>query len=120
MYAIAYFGAKTQFEMFLENKNMISASIRPMRIYALMFLLAGHNLFIASLSSAIGDPKYSIIINILRGSVALFISIYLCVHLLGTRYLFFGAIISEFMVFLISLYSLKKMVNKPKLQVKNA
>lgn len=120
MYAIAYFGAKTQFEMFLENKNMISASIRPMRIYALMFLLAGHNLFIASLSSAIGDPKYSIIINILRGSVSLFISIYLCVHLLGTRYLFFGAIISEFMVFLISLYSLKKMVNKPKLQVKNA
>ena len=120
MYAIAYFGAKTQFEMFLENKNMISASIRPMRIYALMFLLAGHNLFIASLSSAIGDPKYSIIINILRGSVALFISIYLCVHLLGTRYLFFGAIISEFMVFLISLYSLKKMVNKPKLQVTNA
>lgn len=120
MYAIAYFGAKTQFEMFLENKNMISASIRPMRIYALMFLLAGHNLFIASLSSAIGDPKYSIIINILRGSVSLFISIYLCVHLLGTRYLFFGAIISEFMVFLISLYSLKKMVNKPKLQVTNA
>ena len=120
MYAIAFFGARTQFEMFLENKNMISASIRPMRIYALMFLLAGHNLFIASLSSAIGDPKYSIIINILRGSVALFISIYLCVHLLGTRYLFFGAIISEFIVFLISLYSLKKMVNKPKLQVKNA
>lgn len=120
MYAIAFFGARTQFEMFLENKNMISASIRPMRIYALMFLLAGHNLFIASLSSAIGDPKYSIIINILRGSVSLFISIYLCVHLLGTRYLFFGAIISEFMVFLISLYSLKKMVNKPKLQVKNA
>lgn len=119
MYAIAYFGAKTQFEMFLENKNMISASIRPMRIYALMFLLAGHNLFIASLSSTIGDPKYSIIINILRGSVSLFISIYLCVHLLETRYLFFGAIISEFMVFLISLYSLKKMVNKPKLQVKN-
>ena len=120
MYAIAFFGARTQFEMFLENKNMISASIRPMRIYALMFLLAGHNLFIASLSSAIGDPKYSIIINILRGSVALFISIYLCVHLLGTRYLFFGAIISEFIVFLISLYSLNKMVNKPKLQVKNA
>lgn len=120
MYAIAFFGAEKQFEMFLENKNMISSSIRPMRIYALMFLLAGHNLFIASLSSAIGDPKYSIIINILRGSVALFISIYLCVHLLGTRYLFFGAIISEFIVFLISLYSLKKMVNKPKLQVKNA
>ena len=61
MYSIAYFGAESLFNMFLENKSMISSSIRPMRIYALMYLLAGQNLFIASLSSAIGEPQYSII-----------------------------------------------------------
>ncbi|WP_010246259.1 MATE family efflux transporter [Peptoniphilus rhinitidis] len=113
MYMISFFGAGTLFNMFLENKNMISSSIRPMRIYALMFLLSGHNLFIATLSSAIGKPKYSIIINIMRGSVALFLSIYLCVHLFGSKYLFFGAVISEFVVFLISIYSLKKMTKIP-------
>lgn len=113
MYMISFFGAGTLFNMFLENKNMISSSIRPMRIYALMFLLSGHNLFIATLSSAIGKPKYSIIINIMRGSVALFLSIYLCVHLFRSKYLFFGAVISEFVVFLISIYSLKKMTKIP-------
>ena len=97
---------------------MISSSIRPMRIYALMFLLAGHNLFIASLSSAIGDPKYSIVINILRGSVSLFISIYLMVHVFGVRYLFLGAGVSELVVFAIALYSLRKMLDKSALRVK--
>ncbi|MCI5643131.1 MAG: MATE family efflux transporter [Peptoniphilus sp.] len=113
MYAISYFGAEKLFNMFLENKTMISSSIRPLRLYALMFFLAGSNLFIASLSSAIGNPKYSIIINIVRGSISLFISIYLCVKILGTRYLFLGAFVSEFIVFLISLYSLKKMTKNP-------
>ena len=114
MYSIAYFGAET----LLENKNMISSSIRPMRIYALMYLLAGQNLFIASLSSAIGEPQYSIIINILRGSVSLFISIYLMVHLFGVRFLFFGAGVSELVVFVIALYSLKKMLDKSALRLK--
>ena len=118
MYSIAYFGAETLFDMFLENKNMISSSIRPMRIYALMYLLAGQNLFIASLSSAIGEPQYSIIINILRGSVSLFISIYLMVHLFGVRFLFFGAGVSELVVFVIALYSLKKMLDKSALRLK--
>lgn len=112
MYSIAYFGAEILFKMFLENKNMISSSIRPMRIYALMYLLAGQNLFIASLSSAIGEPQYSIIINILRGSVSLFLSIYLMVHLFGVDYLFFGAGVSELIVFALALYSLKKMLDK--------
>ena len=116
MYAISYFGAEKLFSMFLENKTMISSSIRPLRLYALMFFLAGHNLFIATLSSAIGNPKYSIVINIMRGSVALFLSIYLCVKILGARYLFLGALISEFLVFLIAFYSLKKMTKKPKLE----
>lgn len=119
MYSIAYFGAESLFNMFLENKNMISSSsIRPMRIYALMYLLAGQNLFIASLSSAIGEPQYSIIINILRGSVSLFISIYLMVHLFGVRFLFFGAGVSELVVFVIALYSLKKMLDKSALRLK--
>ncbi|MFR8506370.1 MAG: MATE family efflux transporter [Peptoniphilus sp.] len=118
MYSIAYFGAETLFNMFLENKNMISSSIRPMRIYALMYLLAGQNLFIASLSSAIGEPQYSIIINILRGSVSLFISIYLMVHIFGVRFLFFGAGVSELVVFVIALYSLKKMLDKSALRLK--
>lgn len=117
MYAISYFGAEKLFSMFLENKNMISSSIRPLKLYALMFLLAGHNLFIATLSSAIGKPKYSIVINIMRGSLALFFSIYLCVKIFGARYLFLGAFISEFIVFLIAMYSLKKMTEKPKLQI---
>lgn len=116
MYAISYFGAEKLFSMFLENKTMISSSIRPLRLYALMFFLAGHNLFIATLSSAIENPKYSIVINIMRGSVALFLSIYLCVKILGARYLFLGALISEFLVFLIAFYSLKKMTKKPKLE----
>lgn len=116
MYAISYFGAEKLLSMFLENKTMISSSIRPLRLYALMFFLAGHNLFIATLSSAIGNPKYSIVINIMRGSVALFLSIYLCVKILGARYLFLGALISEFIVFLIAFYSLKKMTKKPKLE----
>ena len=118
MYSIAFFGAESLFKMFLENKNMISSSIRPMRIYALMYLLAGQNLFIASLSSAIGEPQYSIIINILRGSVSLFISIYLMVHLFGVRFLFFGAGVSELVVFVIALYSLKKMLDKSALRLK--
>ena len=116
MYAISYFGAEKLFNMFLENKTMISSSIRPLRLYALMFFLAGHNLFIASFSSAIGNPKYSIVINIMRGSIALFLSIYLCVKLFGASYLFLGAFISEIIVFIIALYSLKKMTKKPKLQ----
>lgn len=112
MYSIAYFGAESLFKMFLENKNMISSSIRPMRIYALMYLLAGQNLFIASLSSAIGEPQYSIIINILRGSVSLFLSIYLMIYIFGVDYLFFGAGVSELVVFALALYSLKKMLDK--------
>lgn len=112
MYSIACFGAESLFKMFLENKNMISSSIRPMRIYALMYLLAGQNLFIASLSSAIGEPQYSIIINILRGSVSLFLSIYLMIYIFGVDYLFFGAGVSELVVFVIALYSLKKMLDK--------
>lgn len=118
MYSIAYFGAESLFDMFLENKNMISSSIRPMRIYALMYLLAGQNLFIASLSSAIGEPQYSIIINILRGSVSLFLSIYLMVHIFGVRFLFLGAGVSELVVFVIALYSLKKMLDKSALRLK--
>lgn len=118
MYSIAYFGAESLFKMFLENKNMISSSIRPMRIYALMYLLAGQNLFIASLSSAIGEPQYSIIINILRGSVSLFLSIYLIVHIFGVDYLFFGAGVSELVVFSLALYSLKKMLDKSALRLK--
>ncbi|MDU5183958.1 MAG: MATE family efflux transporter [Peptoniphilus harei] len=117
MYSIAFFGAESLFKMFLENKNMISSSIRPMRIYALMYLLAGQNLFIASLSSAIGEPQYSIIINILRGSVSLFLSIYLMVHLFGVRFLFLGAGVSELVVFVIALYSLKKMLDKSALRL---
>lgn len=112
MYSIACFGAESLFKMFLENKNMISSSIRPMRIYALMYLLAGQNLFIASLSSAIGEPQYSIIINILRGSVSLFLSIYLMIYIFGVDYLFFGAGVSELVVFALALYSLKKMLDK--------
>lgn len=112
MYSIACFGAESLFKMFLENKNMISSSIRPMRIYALMYLLAGQNLFIASLSSAIGEPQYSIVINILRGSVSLFLSIYLMVHIFGVDCLFFGAGVSELIVFALALYSLKKMLDK--------
>lgn len=112
MYSIACFGAESLFKMFLENKNMISSSIRPMRIYALMYLLAGQNLFIASLSSAIGEPQYSIIINILRGSVSLFLSIYLMIYIFGVEYLFFGAGVSELVVFALALYSLKKMLDK--------
>lgn len=112
MYSIACFGAEILFKMFLENKNMISSSIRPIRIYALMYLLAGQNLFIASLSSAIGEPQYSIIINILRGSVSLFLSIYLMIYIFGVDYLFFGAGVSELVVFVIALYSLKKMLDK--------
>lgn len=118
MYSIAYFGAESLFKMFLENKNMISSSIRPMRIYALMYLLAGQNLFIASLSSAIGEPQYSIVINILRGSVSLFLSIYLMVHIFGVDYLFFGAGVSELVVFALALYSLKKMLDKSALRLK--
>lgn len=118
MYSIAYFGAESLFKMFLENKNMISSSIRPMRIYALMYLLAGQNLFIASLSSAIGAPQYSIVINILRGSVSLFLSIYLMVHIFGVDYLFFGAGVSELVVFALALYSLKKMLDKSALRLK--
>lgn len=83
-----------------------------MRIYALMYLLAGQNLFIASLSSAIGEPQYSIIINILRGSVSLFLSIYLMIYIFGVDYLFFGAGVSELVVFALALYSLKKMLDK--------
>lgn len=112
MYSIACFGAESLFKMFLENKNMISSSIRPMRIYALMYLLAGQNLFIASLSSAIGEPQYSIVINILRGSVSLFLSIYLMIYIFGVDYLFFGAGVSELVVFALALYSLKKMLDK--------
>lgn len=104
MYSISFFGAETLFNMFLENKSMIESSIRPMRIYALMFFLAGHNLFIASMASAIGKPRYSIIINILRGSVCIFLALYLCVKILGTKYLFYGAIISEAIVFMLSIY----------------
>ncbi|WP_277251353.1 MATE family efflux transporter [Peptoniphilus vaginalis] len=118
MYSIAYFGAESLFKMFLENKNMISSSIRPMRIYALMYLLAGQNLFIASLSSATGEPQYSIVINILRGSVSLFLSIYLIVHIFGVDYLFFGAGVSELVVFALALYSLKKMLDKSALRLK--
>lgn len=118
MYSIAYFGAESLFKMFLENKNMISSSIRPMRIYALMYLLAGQNLFIASLSSAIGEPQYSIVINILRGSVSLFLSIYLMVHIFGVDCLFFGAGVSELVVFALALYSLKKMLDKSALRLK--
>lgn len=118
MYSIAYFGAESLFKMFLENKNMISSSIRPMRIYALMYLLAGQNLFIASLSSAIGEPQYSIVINILRGSVSLFLSIYLMIHIFGVDCLFFGAVVSESVVFALALYSLKKMLDKSALRLK--
>ena len=118
MYSIACFGAESLFKMFLENKNMISSSIRPMRIYALMYLLAGQNLFIASLSSAIGEPQYSIIINILRGSVSLFLSIYLMIYIFGVDYLFFGAGVSELVVFALALYSLKKMLDKSALRLK--
>lgn len=117
MYGLSFFGAETLFNMFLENKSMISSSIRPMRIYALMFFLAGHNLFIASMASAIGKPRYSIIINILRGSVCIFLALYFCVKVLGTKYLFYGAIISEALVFIVSIYFYKNIKKDSNLHI---
>lgn len=107
-FGISYFGASTLLNLFLEDAKSVSSSIRPMRIYALMFLFSGHNLFIASIASAIGMPRYSTTINILRGSVFLVISLSFMVHVFGVKYLFYGAILCELLTLMFSIYSYKE------------
>ena len=107
-FAISYFGADTLLNSFLEDSESVASSIRPMRIYALMFLFSGHNLFIASIASAIGMPRYSTVINILRGSVFLVISLSFVVHVFGVKYLFYGAVLCEFLTLIFSIYAYKE------------
>lgn len=111
-FSISFFGAKTLLNAFLENEDRTLSSIRPMRAYALMFFFAGHNVFIASIASAIGKPKYSTTINIMRGTVVLVLSLYFVVHVLGVRYLFYGAALCELITLITSIYFLRIM-NKP-------
>lgn len=108
-FLISFFGAERLLTAFLESSENVKSSIRPMRIYALMFLFSGHNLFIASIASAIGKPKYSTTINMLRGSVLLVASLSFVVHVFGVRYLFFGAMLCEFLTLIISINFYKKM-----------
>lgn len=103
MYVFFFFFGEIILNIFLDDSSMVNSSIRPLRIFTLIFLLCGYNIFIASISSAINRPIFSIIINLLRGSLFLIPSVFLILSSFGVRFIFFGAILSEFLTFIVAM-----------------
>lgn len=107
-YAVTFFFAEELLSLFLEEKELIALAVRPLRIYALIYFVAGYNIFISGMSCSLKKPKYSILINLDRGIVFLVLSLIFTSHFLGGHWIWLSGFLAEILTFAISLPMLRK------------
>lgn len=112
-YFITYFFSEELLSLFLDQKELIAISVKPLRIYALIYFVAGYNMFVSGMTCSIKKPKYSILINLDRGLIFLIISLVFTTQFLGGQWIWLSGFLAEILTFAISIPLLFKIFFQP-------
>ena len=87
----------------IEDSSLFSYSTKSFRIFSLSFLIVGFNILISGYFVAVEKPFEAIIISLSRGLFALIIVLKIMVYLFGDFGIWISPLVSESVVFVISL-----------------
>lgn len=87
----------------IEDASLFSYSTKSFRIFSLSFLIVGFNILISGYFVAVEKPFEAIIISLSRGLFALIIVLKIMVYLFGDFGIWISPLVSESVVFVISL-----------------
>ncbi len=102
--------AKNIFDVFISDydEEFINFSIRALRIFSFAFLIIGYNTGIGGYLTAIKVENSELIISLLRGYIAIGLSIYIIPMIFGRESIWYILIASEFITLIFSLILFNK------------
>lgn len=89
------------------NEELITYSIKAIRIFSVSFIIVGYNILISGFFAAIAKPKYATIISIARGLVVITLTLFIMTSAFGEIGIWLATAISEGLTILISLMIFK-------------
>ena len=103
-YAVSTIFAEPISRFFIDKEevDLLSYSVKSLRIYAPAFLILGFNIVLSGFYSAVEKPKYALIISLGRGLVVIAASLFVMVNIFGDVGIWLSATISEIICLVVS------------------
>ncbi|WP_242866469.1 MATE family efflux transporter [Clostridium acetireducens] len=89
------------------DRELISYSIKAIRIFSLSFIIVGYNILISGFFAAIAKPKHATIISISRGFIIITLTLFIMTNIFGEIGIWLSTAVSEGISVFISLILFK-------------
>ncbi len=104
-YAICTIFAEPISRFFIDKEQveLLSYSVKSLRIYAPAFLILGFNIILSGFYSAVEKPKFAMIISLGRGLIVIAASLFVMVNVFGDTGVWLSTTVSELICLIVSI-----------------